>query len=55
MSRRIAAHTAVVAARLIALLPPRRIRTALHLARRGARPAGDDEALRARQELGLVP
>ncbi|MFC9683494.1 lasso peptide biosynthesis B2 protein [Streptomyces sp. NPDC056948] len=54
VSRRIAAHTAVAAARLIALLPPRRIRTALHLARRGARPARYDEALRARQHVTAV-
>ncbi|MGI5423479.1 lasso peptide biosynthesis B2 protein [Streptomyces sp. CA-179760] len=54
VSRRIAAHTAVAAARLIALLPPRRIRTALLLVRRGARPAHYDEALRARQDVTAV-
>ncbi|MFI6369523.1 lasso peptide biosynthesis B2 protein [Streptomyces sp. NPDC050546] len=54
VSRRIAARTAVAAARLIALLPPRRIRTALGLARRGARPARYDEALRARQDVTAV-
>ncbi|MEV0633911.1 lasso peptide biosynthesis B2 protein [Streptomyces sp. NPDC050619] len=51
---RLAAHTAVAIARLLARLPPRRIRAALGVARRGARPARYDEALRARQEVTAV-
>ncbi|BCL30570.1 lasso peptide biosynthesis B2 protein [Streptomyces aurantiacus] len=51
---RLTAHTAVTAARLLARLPPRRLRTVLGLARRGARPARYDEALRARQDVTAV-
>nr|WP_206439090.1 lasso peptide biosynthesis B2 protein [Streptomyces scabichelini] len=51
---RLTAHTAVIAARLLARLPPRRIRAVLALVRRGARPARYDEALRARGEVTAV-
>ncbi|MEV5884857.1 lasso peptide biosynthesis B2 protein [Streptomyces sp. NPDC052020] len=54
LRRRLAARTAVSAARIIARLPPRRIRAVLRLARRGARPARYDEALRARQDVTAV-
>jgi hypothetical protein len=54
LGARLAAHTAVALARLLARLPPRRIRAALGLARRGARPAGYEEALRARQDVTAV-
>ncbi|CAM5368409.1 lasso peptide biosynthesis B2 protein [Streptomyces abikoensis] len=45
---RIAAHAAVGAARLIARLPPRHIRTVLTALRTGAVPATHDQALAAR-------
>ncbi|KNB54013.1 lasso peptide biosynthesis B2 protein [Streptomyces caatingaensis] len=49
--RRLAALAAVAAARLVARLPPRRIRAVLRLVSRGARPATRAEALRARQDV----
>lgn len=54
LPRRIAAHTAVTAARLIAHLPPRRIRALLNAARRGATPATYTQALQARQDVTAV-
>ncbi|WP_151485131.1 lasso peptide biosynthesis B2 protein [Streptomyces albicerus] len=51
---RLAARTAIVAGRLIAHLPPRRIRAVLGLVRRGSRPARYEQALRARQEVTAV-
>ncbi|MFE6976005.1 lasso peptide biosynthesis B2 protein [Streptomyces sp. NPDC057682] len=51
---RLTTRTAVAAARLLAHLPPRRLRTVLTLARRGARPARYDEALRARRDVTAV-
>ncbi|MGW6724745.1 lasso peptide biosynthesis B2 protein [Nocardia sp. NPDC055029] len=54
LGRRIAARTAVVAARLLARLPPRRLRTVLHVARRGSVPADYATALRARQDVTAV-
>ncbi|MDL4815562.1 lasso peptide biosynthesis B2 protein [Actinomadura opuntiae] len=52
--RRIGAHAAVGAARLIAKLPPRRLRRVLCLLRRGARPASGGQALAARQAVVTV-
>lgn len=54
LGSRLTARTAVVAGRLLARLPPRRIRAVLGLARRGARPTRYEEALRARQEVTAV-
>jgi hypothetical protein len=54
LGRRVAAHTAVSGAYLIARLPPRRIRAVLDLARRGAAPADYATALRARQDVTAV-
>ncbi|ARZ68446.1 hypothetical protein SMD11_2798 [Streptomyces albireticuli] len=51
LRRRPAALLAVGAARLLVLLPPRRIRRALTLARRGAAPATAEEALAARRAV----
>ncbi|MEU1628823.1 lasso peptide biosynthesis B2 protein [Streptomyces sp. NPDC020096] len=52
--RGLAARAAVAAARLIARLPPRRIRTVLRLLRRGAKPADYAETLRARQDVTAI-
>ncbi|AZQ70207.1 MULTISPECIES: lasso peptide biosynthesis B2 protein [Streptomyces] len=49
--RRPAVLLAITAARLIALLPPRRIRRVLSLARRGAAPATGEQALTARRAV----
>ncbi|MEU3352832.1 lasso peptide biosynthesis B2 protein [Streptomyces sp. NPDC037389] len=49
--RRPAVLLAITAARLIALLPPRRIRQVLSLARRGAAPATGEQALTARRAV----
>ncbi|GAA4936911.1 lasso peptide biosynthesis B2 protein [Streptomyces coeruleoprunus] len=54
LGTRLTVHAAVAAARLLAHLPPRRIRAVLGLARRGARPARFAEALRARREVTAV-
>jgi hypothetical protein len=54
LGSRLAAHAAVAAARLLARLPPRRIRAVLGLVRRGAQPARHEEALRARREVTAV-
>ncbi|MFI9202255.1 lasso peptide biosynthesis B2 protein [Streptomyces sp. NPDC053048] len=54
LGTRLTVHTAVAAARLLTHLPPRRIRAVLGLARRGARPARYDEALRARRQVTAV-
>ncbi|MFI6014085.1 lasso peptide biosynthesis B2 protein [Streptomyces sp. NPDC051243] len=54
LGTRLTAHAAVIAARLLAHLPPRRIRAVLGQGRRGARPARYDEALRARREVTAV-
>ncbi|MDT0344232.1 lasso peptide biosynthesis B2 protein [Streptomyces litchfieldiae] len=51
LRRRVAARTAVAAARLLARLPPRRIRAVLSLVRRGAAPASYDQALAARRDV----
>ncbi|MFB4284241.1 lasso peptide biosynthesis B2 protein [Nonomuraea sp. MTCD27] len=52
--RRPSAMAAVAAARLIARLPPARIRAVLELARRGAVPATADQAKRARDAVIAV-
>ncbi|WP_106399800.1 lasso peptide biosynthesis B2 protein [Actinocorallia populi] len=52
--RRIAARGAVVSARLLALLPPRRIRWILALLSRGAVPAAHDQAKAARDAVLAV-
>ncbi|MFE7114043.1 lasso peptide biosynthesis B2 protein [Streptomyces sp. NPDC057654] len=52
--RRLAARTAVGAARLLAHLPPRRLSAVLRTARRGAAPADYATALRARQDVTAV-
>jgi Transglutaminase-like superfamily len=52
--RRAGARAAVGAARLIAKLPPRRLRRVLAVLRRGARPASGEEALAARQAVVTV-
>ncbi|MFH9426231.1 lasso peptide biosynthesis B2 protein [Streptomyces sp. NPDC017529] len=54
LGRRLAARAAVAAARLLARLPPRRIRAMLRVARRGAPPADYARALRARQDVTAV-
>ncbi|MEV0277379.1 lasso peptide biosynthesis B2 protein [Streptomyces sp. NPDC050610] len=54
LGRRLAARTAVGAARLLARLPPRRLRAVLRVARRGASPADYATALRARQDVTAV-
>ncbi|CAL9657862.1 hypothetical protein SUDANB105_06877 [Streptomyces sp. enrichment culture] len=54
LGTRLTAHAAVAAARLLARLPPRRLRVVLGLVRRGARPARFEEALRARREVTAV-
>ncbi|GAA4800210.1 lasso peptide biosynthesis B2 protein [Streptomyces ziwulingensis] len=51
---RVTARLAVAFARPLSGLPPRRLRRALELARRGARPASADRALRARQAVVTV-
>ncbi|MFD8993591.1 lasso peptide biosynthesis B2 protein [Streptomyces abikoensis] len=52
--RRAAARLAVAAARFIAALPPRRIRTALTLLRTGAAPATAPQAQSAREAVVAV-
>ncbi|MGK5532472.1 lasso peptide biosynthesis B2 protein [Streptomyces sp. URMC 129] len=52
--RRLAARLAVAAARVLAALPPRRIRTALHAIRTGAAPATAAEARAARDAVVTV-
>ncbi|MFD5695935.1 lasso peptide biosynthesis B2 protein [Streptomyces rubiginosohelvolus] len=54
MREQIPARTAVAAARLLALLSPRRIRRILNVLRRGARPAGLQDALTARTAVVSV-
>lgn len=54
LPRRVAAHAAVAAARLLALLPPKRLCAVLRAASRGAAAADYDTALRARQEVTAV-
>ncbi|SEG78809.1 Transglutaminase-like superfamily protein [Thermomonospora echinospora] len=49
-----AALCAVGIARVLAKLPPRRLRRALEFARRGARPATRQDALRARNAVVAV-
>ncbi|MFT2016747.1 lasso peptide biosynthesis B2 protein [Streptomyces sp. 796.1] len=52
--RRLAARLVLVPARLLALLPPRRLRSALGLVRRGARPATGAQAQSARDAMCAV-
>ncbi|GAA0490035.1 lasso peptide biosynthesis B2 protein [Streptomyces sp. NPDC046215] len=52
--RRLAARLAALAARLLAALPPRRIRTALTVLRTGAAPATAGQALAAREAVVAV-
>lgn len=54
LRRRTAARLAVAAARALSLLPPGRIRTVLAILRRGAEPAGYDQAKRARDAVVAV-
>jgi Transglutaminase-like superfamily len=49
--RRALVHLAVIAARLLARLPPRRIVAVLRLLRRHAAPATHQQALRARADV----
>jgi hypothetical protein len=51
LRRRAGVRVAVAAARLLARLPPRRIRHVLSLVRRGAAPATHDQALAARRDV----
>ncbi|MEU7132978.1 lasso peptide biosynthesis B2 protein [Streptomyces sp. NPDC046261] len=51
---RVAARLAVAIARVLAALPPRRIRAVLHLARVGAAPATADQAGAARAAVVAV-
>ncbi|MBN0047623.1 lasso peptide biosynthesis B2 protein [Streptomyces actuosus] len=50
-TRLLAARLVLLPALLLALLPPRRIRTVLGLLRRGAAPAGTAQALNARDAM----
>ncbi|MBT2429635.1 lasso peptide biosynthesis B2 protein [Streptomyces sp. ISL-112] len=52
--RRLAAHTAVAAARLLAHLPPARLQAVLRTARRGASSASYETALTAREDVTAV-
>ncbi|MER8073079.1 lasso peptide biosynthesis B2 protein [Streptomyces sp. NPDC094034] len=52
--RRPAALCAVATARVLAKIPPRRLRSVLEFARRGARPATEAETLRARNDVVSV-
>ncbi|MEV7687203.1 lasso peptide biosynthesis B2 protein [Streptomyces bungoensis] len=54
LGRRLAARLVVVPAVLLSLLPPRHLRTALRLVRRGAAPATAAQARRARDALCAV-
>jgi hypothetical protein len=54
LPRRLLATAAVVLARLLALLPPGRIRSVLSWLRQGARPAGHDQTLIARNAVTAV-
>ncbi|GHF41788.1 lasso peptide biosynthesis B2 protein [Streptomyces morookaense] len=54
LRRRLAAHLAVAAARLLAMLPPARIRTVLLIARMGAAPAHTRQAQAARDDVVAV-
>lgn len=54
LHRRVAARLAVAAARFIAALPPRRIRTVLTLLRTGAAPATASQAQSARDAVVAV-
>ncbi|RDI52822.1 lasso peptide biosynthesis B2 protein [Nocardia mexicana] len=54
LHRRLGPYLAVAAARMLLRLPPRRLRTALTVLRRGAPPADYDRALRARQTVIAV-
>jgi Transglutaminase-like superfamily len=51
LRRRIPAHIAVGAARVLATQPPRRIRTVLGWLRRGAEPASFEQAKQARDTV----
>ncbi|GAA2980205.1 lasso peptide biosynthesis B2 protein [Streptomyces fulvorobeus] len=52
--RRLAAHTAVSAARLLSHLPPTRLQAVLRAASRGAKSASYDTALSARGDVTAV-
>ncbi|MFD9904083.1 lasso peptide biosynthesis B2 protein [Streptomyces sp. NPDC059063] len=52
--RQLSARTAVGAARLLVLLPPRRLRQALAVASRGSRAATHEQALDARRAVVTV-
>ncbi|WP_030144842.1 lasso peptide biosynthesis B2 protein [Spirillospora albida] len=54
LARRAAARVAVGAARVLALLPPGRIRVVLAVLRKGARPATHGHALAAREAVVAV-
>lgn len=54
LSRRLLAMMAVAVARLVALLPPARIRSVLSWLRHGARPARYDQVLTARNAVTSV-
>ncbi len=54
LRRRLASRIAVGAARLLVLLPPRRLRAVLRAARLGAVPADYATALQARQDITAI-
>ncbi|NGO47840.1 lasso peptide biosynthesis B2 protein [Streptomyces ureilyticus] len=54
LRRRVAGHTAVIAARLLARTSPRRICRILALLARGARPCSAEDAQRARDTVVAV-
>ncbi|MER6564956.1 lasso peptide biosynthesis B2 protein [Streptomyces sp. NPDC001093] len=54
LGRRLAARTVLLPAVVLSLLPPRHIRAALGLLRRGAAPAGAAQAQRARDAVCAV-
>lgn len=54
LHRRLAARLAVAASRVLASLPPRRLRAALRLLRTGARPATTAQATAARDAVVRV-
>ncbi|MFD1531088.1 lasso peptide biosynthesis B2 protein [Pseudonocardia aurantiaca] len=54
VGRRVAVHLAVGTARMLARMPPARIRRVLELLRRGAAAATPEQALAARQDVVAV-
>ncbi|MFD4407866.1 lasso peptide biosynthesis B2 protein [Nocardia sp. NPDC058499] len=54
LHQRLGPYTAVALARMLVRLPPRRLRAALTVVRRGAAPADYDRTMRARQDVIAV-